>query len=342
MQYFKIVKIIYGLEIINNMIKPKLYILIGISASGKSTIAKQMQLNILSQNMNCVIVSSDDIRQEICEGGVSDQSKNEEVFKIFHRRIRENLLKGNNVIADATNITMRSRRAIFNAIRGIDCRKIGYIIVKRIEDCIKDNKNDDRVAVPDEVIYKQIKKFQICFYNEGFDDIIIEDLIDYSLSDQPYVAKDMNRYRQMLKFDQKTPYHNQTLGEHCNFVNVEFNKYHYPEYYEFAARQHDIGKLYTQTFDENGIAHYLGHENYGAYLLLTDYIDLLYEEKYTTDEILDILFLVNYHMLPMNWNTDKAREKWRNIFGDYRYQLLVDFNKCDKMRPDDKNKLSEL
>ena len=47
-------------------------------------------------------------------------------------------------------------------------------------------------------------------------------------------------------------------------------------------------------------------------------------------------------MLPMNWNTDKAREKWRNIFGDYRYQLLVDFNKCDKMRPDDKNKLSEL
>ena len=62
----------------------------------------------------------------------------------------------------------------------------------------------------------------------------------------------------------------------------------------------------------------------------------------TTDEILDILFLVNYHMLPMNWNTDKAKEKWRNIFGDYRYQLLADFNKCDKMRPDDKNKLSEL
>ena len=37
-------------------------------------------------------------------------------------------------------------------------------------------------------------------------------------------------------------------------------------------------------------------------------------------------------MLPMNWNTDKAKEKWRNIFGDYRYQLLIDFNKCDKIR----------
>lgn len=319
------------------MNKPNLIIMIGISSSGKSTIAKQ-----IAERDNCIIVSSDAIRGEICEGGVSDQSKNEEVFQIFHRRIRENLLKGNNIIADATNITMRSRRAIFNSVRGIDCYKIGYLVVKSIENCIKDNKNDDRVAVPDEVIYRQVKKFQIPFYNEGFDDIIIEDLTPHSLSDQLYVTKDMNRYLQMLKFDQKIPYHNQTLGDHCNFVSTKFNKYHYPEYYEFAAKRHDMGKLYTQTFDEDGIAHYLGHENYGSYILLTDYADLYCGEKYSKDEILDILFLVNYHMLPMNWNTDKAKEKWRNIFGDYRYQLLIDFNKCDKMRPDNKNKLSEL
>lgn len=317
------------------MNKPKFYIMIGISASGKSTIAKQ-----LAERDNCVIISSDAIRGEICPGGVSDQSKNEEVFKIFHKRIKENLLKSSNVIADATNITIKARKAIFDAVKNIDCYKIGYIVVKSIEDCIKNNKNSNRTAVPDEVIYKQVKKFQIPFYNEGFDYIIIDDFNESNYVS--YSPKYVDWYLQMLKFHQKTPYHNQTLAEHCDFVTEKFIKYYYPECYNYAAKFHDVGKLYTQTFDENGIAHYFGHENYGTYLLLNDYQNLFWNEKFSKNEILDLLFLVNYHMLPMHWNTDKAREKWRNIFGDYRYQLLVDFNKCDKMRPDDKNKLSEL
>ena len=256
------------------MNKPKLYIMIGISASGKSTIAKQ-----IAERDNCIIVSSDAIRGEICEGGVSDQSKNEEVFRIFHRRIKENLLKGNNVIADATNITIKSRKAIFDAVRKIDCYKIGYLVVKNIEDCIKDNKNSDRVAVPDEVIYRQVGKFQIPFREEGYDNIVIEDL--NKDNSELFLVNDMIRHLQMSKFDQKNPYHNQTLEEHCDFVTEEFRKYNYPNYYNFAARQHDIGKMYTQTFDENGIAHYYGHEGYGTYLLLTDYNSIFRETFYS-------------------------------------------------------------
>lgn len=308
------------------MNKPKLYIMIGISSSGKSTIAKQ-----IAERDNCIIVSSDAIRGEICEGGVSDQSKNEEVFRIFHRRIKENLLKGNNVIADATNITIKSRKAIFDAVRKIDCYKIGYLVVKNIKDCIKDNKNSDRVAVPDEVIYRQVGKFQIPFREEGYDNIVIEDL--NKDNSELFLVNDMIRHLQMSKFDQKNPYHNQTLEEHCDFVTEEFRKYNYPNYYNFAARQHDIGKMYTQTFDENGIAHYYGHEGYGTYLLLSDYNSIFREMFYSKDEILDMLFLINYHMLPMNWNTEKAKNKWRKIFGDYKYNLLVDFHMCDKARP---------
>ena len=308
------------------MNKPKLYIMIGISASGKSTIAKQ-----IAERDNCIIVSSDAIRGEICEGEVSDQSKNEEVFRIFHRRIKENLLKGNNVIADATNITIKSRKAIFDAVRKIDCYKIGYLVVKNIEGCIKDNKNSDRVAVPDEVIYRQVRKFQIPFYEEGYNIIVIEDL--NKNNSELFLVNDMIRHQQMSKFDQKNPYHNQTLEEHCDFVTGEFRKYNYPNYYNFAARQHDIGKMYTQTFDENGIAHYYGHEGYGTYLLLSDYNSIFRETFYSKDGILDMLFLINYHMLPMNWNTEKAKNKWRKIFGDYKYNLLVDFHMCDKARP---------
>lgn len=319
-------KIIKG----DNMNKPKLYIMCGISASGKSTIANQ-----IAERDNCIIVSSDTIRGEICEGGVSDQSKNEEVFNIFHRRIRTNLEEGKNVIADATNITIKSRKAIFDAVKNINCEKIGYIVVKSIEDCIKDNKNSDRVAVPVEVIYKQVRKFQIPFKEEGYDNIIIEDL--NKDNSESFLVNDMLRHLQMSKFDQKNPYHNQTLEEHCDFVTEKFRKYNYPNYYNFATRQHDIGKMYTQTFDENGVAHYFGHEGYGTYILLTDYDHIFSETSFFKDEILDMLFLVNYHMFPMNWNTEKSKNKWRNIFGDYKYQLLLDFHECDKMRSNDIN-----
>ena len=100
------------------MSRPELIVMCGLSASGKSSIAKE-----LAVKHDAYIVSSDAIREEIC-GSVADQSKNEEVFKIFHRRIREYLSKGQNVIADATNITMKSRRAIIENVRKLDVEKI--------------------------------------------------------------------------------------------------------------------------------------------------------------------------------------------------------------------------
>lgn len=148
--------------------KPYLFIMIGISASGKSTIA-----NRIAEREKCVIVSSDAIRGEICDGGVSDQSKNNEVFKIFHRRIKENLENGNNVIADATNITIKSRAAILEAVKEIDCYTVAYVVSKKVENCIKDNVSDQRqYPVPEEVIYKQMNKYQPPTYEEAFDHII--------------------------------------------------------------------------------------------------------------------------------------------------------------------------
>ena len=111
------------------MSRPKLIVMCGLSASGKSTIAKELAIK-----HNACIVSSDSIREEICRD-VADQSKNEEVFKIFHKRIREYLNKGQNVIADATNITMKSRRVLIENVRKMDVEKICYIVDQHIIIC---------------------------------------------------------------------------------------------------------------------------------------------------------------------------------------------------------------
>ena len=48
--------------------------------------------------------------------------------------------------------------------------------------------------------------------------------------------------------------------------------------------------------------------------------------------VLDICFLINYHMMPFNWDTDKAKQRWKERFGEYKYKMLLDFNECDRAR----------
>lgn len=106
--------------------KPRLTLLCGLSASGKS-----QHTSIVANNRNseCIILSTDAIRANIC-GRVEDQSKNKEVFQTFHSLIVKYLKNGIDVVAEATNITMKSRRSILNVIKGIDCEKVCVVIVK--------------------------------------------------------------------------------------------------------------------------------------------------------------------------------------------------------------------
>lgn len=64
----------------------KFYMMIGLPASGKSTIAKE-----ISKSEDAVIVSSDEIREEF--GDVNDQSQNAKVFEEVEKRLKRNILE---------------------------------------------------------------------------------------------------------------------------------------------------------------------------------------------------------------------------------------------------------
>lgn len=128
-------------------IKPKFIMMVGLSASGKSTIAKD-----LAALENAVIISSDKIRGEICPGGVQDQSMNGQVFEEFRERVASNLMSGQSVIADATNLTINSRAATLKVVERYDCEKIAYIVPKTIVAC----------AVDDEEREYSVKRSLIC------------------------------------------------------------------------------------------------------------------------------------------------------------------------------------
>ena len=77
------------------MEKPKLILLVGLVASGKSFYAKQ-----LSEQYNAIIYSSDELREELF-GDVNECNRNEELFKELKLRVKNSLLKGDNVIWDS-------------------------------------------------------------------------------------------------------------------------------------------------------------------------------------------------------------------------------------------------
>ena len=296
------------------MDKPTLWVMVGLSGSGKSSVAKEIAEN----NSNTMIVSSDSIREELT-GDYGDQKNNKEVFKVFHKRIREALENNTNVIADATNITMRSRRAIIENIKGIECRKIAYLILKPFDQCKIDNLNRQH-PVPGEVLDKQIRKFQIPFYEEGWSFIKRRDF----LRDGEITILDISL--KMKNFDQKNPHHTMSLLDHSDCTYKLFADKEYPMSFQLGALLHDVGKLYCQTFDELGVAHYFDHNSIGSYLILTSL-----DEFYHYD-ILDTCFLINYHMMPFSWTTEKSKKRWKKRFGEYKYQMLIDFHECDKAR----------
>ena len=290
----------------NSINIPKLIIMCGLSGSGKSAIATQ-----LAQQYNAEIVSYDKIRKELTFCG--NLSKNEKVFQIFIKKIRRFLINGINVIADATNISMKSRRVIFDNLEKINCYKICYIVPKRLEDCLRDNRMRE-YPVPDEVIQKQVRGFQIPFMEEGFDEIIIHDF-HYESQISKYIDK-------MRGFDQKNPHYKFPLDEHCRNVNKKFKEIYENESFEkysIGLIYHDIGKPFCQTIDEDDIAHYYGHAEYGSYILLTNSIS----------RTLDDCFLINYHRFPFDWKNKKTHEKYKKIFGEEKYKILIMFHECD-------------
>ena len=99
-----------------------------------------------------------------------------------------------------------------------------------------------------------------------------------------------------------------------------------------AALIHDVGKMFTQSFDKDGVAHYYNHANIGTYYLvshMSEFLDSI--DKDCFQYVSYILFLVNYHMLAHEIHTEKAINKYKNLFGEDLFNLLMKFQKCDSL-----------
>ncbi len=100
----------------------RLILLIGPAGAGKSAYAK-------SNFREHEIVSTDELRAQLCKGDFKDQSKNDQVFAAMRALVETRLRHGLLTVVDATNIKDRDRKALL-AIAPKDC-KVEYHIVNR-------------------------------------------------------------------------------------------------------------------------------------------------------------------------------------------------------------------
>lgn len=301
----------------------KLILLVGLSGSGKSTYAQKLK----EQNENFAIVSSDQMRIKLF-GDVNVQDKNDILFAKIHKDVEELLQCGSNVIVDATNLTYKTRRPFIDIAKKIakQCRSVGcdhcysteaHIIATDFDECSGRNLSRDRV-VPQEVLFNQLKKFQVPFYGEGFDNIKIID-------DKRNSVDVLSLWSVFPDFNQGSKYHKHTFKDHSSLVFSKVYRETDNSNLHKAALYHDIGKMFTKVEKEDGHFSYHGHANVGAYYYMTNLIEDIH-----TDETLYIMALINYHMLPYDWSSDETYIKYKKLFGHKLFYDLLLINEADK------------
>jgi predicted kinase len=144
----------------------KLILMMGAPGSGKSTWIKD------NAAAGDIVVSRDQIRFAMVAEDEEYFSKENEVFEVFAKTIREYLNAGCCVWADATHLTPKSRLKFLNAVTAgmteLPHLEIVYI-AKDLETCLEQNENrrNTRAFVPCGVVRRMWECIEEPCFKEG-------------------------------------------------------------------------------------------------------------------------------------------------------------------------------
>ena len=258
------------------------------------------------------VVSSDEIRLE--RGYEAGDIK--DVFEIARNRILRS--KAVNVIFDATNLRRKHRVTLLDKVKHQYPNVTTHLIFHALPIKMCKYFNNQRTGfdkVPEHVYDRMLRNFDMPVKEEGWDEVVYKTAIDLEvgLEGYSYIAEEFVSVHgyDMRGFNQDNPHHTLDLNEHCqatlNYVINHYKGFNRKEQQilRYAAAYHDIGKLLTKDYHTASgkpcdIAHYYGHENVGAYLILSESTAL---ETFPQDMVVTIAKLVNFHMkISFSWN----------------------------------------
>ena len=283
------------------MIPPTLFMTIGLPGSGKSTWAN---------STGHPVYSSDAIREEL---GLDPTKKedNQKTFDELHKRIRDALQRGGpSVIYDATNMNRKKRMEFLRSLT-FSVAKIAVLFTTPVDICVeRDSKREKPVGK--DVIMRMLGNFNAPWFYEGWNNIMCIPNEEAYM----YPTEDM---------DQKSKHHALTLLQHQDAAEEYAYEHGFGEAVQTAALYHDIGKRLTQSFGDDGDAHYYNHHNVSAYLYLSGFNEMTTQDLYVGN-------LINLHMAPyMEWKQSPQKmEKDHNMMGDQMFGDIWRLHECDR------------
>lgn len=149
----------------------KLYMMIGVPGSGKSTYAKNfIKYARYKEGRNIVYISRDEIRFSLLKEGDSYFSKEKQVYKIFIENARAALKEGKDVLIDATHMTWGSRHKVFRNLTNIAGLEVyGMWMRTPFHECAKRNQaREGKCRVPDDQFANMVEQFEEPELKEGF------------------------------------------------------------------------------------------------------------------------------------------------------------------------------
>ncbi len=313
---------------------PALIMLVGIPASGKSTVSRKYAARGFK------VLSSDEVRMKMFSGELPCRAKdaekcsldgkalNSEVFSYILSETRAALLSGCSVMVDATNLIRKRRISFLSELKNIKAERICLLLVCSPDECKRRNRERNGMArVPDHAMENMLSMFECPTIAEGWDRIdVLMDEIPYSF---PFSEAEC--------FSQDNPHHTLSLLGHLRAARDYLIEKNAPDFLTRVAYYHDIGKLYSKTFvNKRGqitdIAHYYSHENYGAYLYLCEMLCGKGASAEDVESALRESLLINLHMRPLSaWQASRrAYERDRALFGDEMILLTELLHEADR------------
>ena len=153
--------------------RPKLLMLKGLPASGKSTYAKELE------SKGWARVNKDDIRKEFFPDYTFKDEK--EVVYMEDAEIIAELREGNNVVVDDTNFAPKHQQRLEKIAKEEDADLEVLFIDTPLEECIKRNRKRAN-NVPMEAILNMYRKYIAPYreehvkYNDALDEAILVDI----------------------------------------------------------------------------------------------------------------------------------------------------------------------
>ncbi len=129
---------------------PALYLMIGIPASGKSTVARE-----IAHHFGIGIISRDEIRKEL-SGNERNHDREAAVTLSVRERIRAYLAAGRSVILDTTSAKARDRREMTELCRMERGISIGIWVKAPLSVCLERNAARQE-PVPQYVIFRHLR-----------------------------------------------------------------------------------------------------------------------------------------------------------------------------------------